>query len=327
MDVQRACAAARAVAGRHGIPVAEPRVLGSCNNTIVHLAPRQLVAKVCATSRRPAGAAMLGTELDVARHLVAAGAPIAAPSLELPAEVHRHDEHAITFWRYHAPSGAAPDAAAGGRALAAVHQALDTYPGPLPSFLSRQVRRAGRLIAEPNALPALPPPDRALLAAEHARLTAALEGRDLASRALHGDPHPANFLAARAGCLMIDFESACAGPLEWDLSALSEAAADCFAADPELLALLRRLRSICVVTWCWALRGRSEEVDRAARLHLERLRRLTPRRSSAAAPRRTERPGSTHWRQGPPGRTRRTRTSGPTQQAIERGSCSVPALG
>jgi hypothetical protein len=126
---------------------------------------------------------------------------------------------------------------------------------------------------------------------------------------------------------MIDFESACAGPLEWDLSALSEAAADCFAADPELLALLRRLRSICVATWCWALRGRSEEVDRAARLHLERLRRLTPRGSRAAAPRRTERSGSAHWRQGPPVRTRRTRTSGQSRQAIERGSCSVPALG
>ena len=39
----------------------------------------------------------------------------------------------------------------------------------------------------------------------------------------------------------------------WDLSALPHAAAD-LAADAGLLDMLRRLRSVCVATWCWAIR-------------------------------------------------------------------------
>jgi hypothetical protein len=276
MNAQHACAAARAVASRYGIDVPEPRVLGVWNNTIVHLAPWPLVAKVSAPASRPRGAALL-TELEVALHLQRAGAPTVAPSAEVPAQVHRHGDHFLTFWRHqaHDPSAALDDAAAA-RALEAVHRALDTYRRPLPSFLSRQVRRAGRLLEDPGALPALPAPERALLAAEQARLTAALANRAMDCRSLHGDPHRGNFLVVPGGCLMIDFESVCSGPVEWDLSALPEAAADLLAVDAELLELLRRLRSVCVATWCWARRGRAAEIDKAGRQHMDRLRQPTP---------------------------------------------------
>jgi Phosphotransferase enzyme family len=277
MNAQHACAAARAVARRHGIDVPKPRVLGVWNNTIVHLAPWPLVAKVSALASRPAGGAALRTELEVALHLQRAGAPTVAPSAEVPAEVHRQGDHVLTFWHHHAhdPSAALDDTAAA-RALEAVHRALDTYRRPLPSFLSRQVRRAGRLLADPGALPALPALERALLAAEHARLTAALADRAMDCRSLHGDPHRGNFLAGPGGCVMIDFELVCSGPVEWDLSALPEAAADLLAVDAELLGMLRQLRSVCVATWCWARRGRAAEIAQAARHHMDRLRQPAP---------------------------------------------------
>lgn len=284
MNAQQARAVARAVARRHGIEVPLPRVLGVWNNVIVHLAPQPLVAKVSALTSRPAAAGALRTELEIGLHLQRSGAPTIAPSPEVPAEVHRHGDHVLTFWRHkvHDPH-AVLDPAAAARALHQVHRALDTFPGPLPSFLSRQVRLSGRLLENPDALPRLPAPDRALLATEHARLKAALADRRLDCRALHGDPHRGNFLASPGGCVMIDFESVCRGPVEWDLSALPEAAANLFGADAELLDMLRRLRSVCVATWCWARRARAAEIDQAARRQLDLLRQYRPLRRLLAA--------------------------------------------
>jgi Ser/Thr protein kinase RdoA (MazF antagonist) len=245
-----------------------------CNNTVVHLAPLALVAKVCTVSRRPAGPAALAAEMDIALHLARSGAPIALPSQELPATVHKDDDHALTFWRYerHDPQ-LAVDGEAAGRALRECHRALDTYRARRPSFLDRQVARAGRLLADPRALPELPGPDRAFLDDQLHRLTAELHGRRLTWRLLHGDPHRGNPLVGRRRCLMIDFESVCTGPVEWDLSALPGAGAGLFPdADRELLALLRQLRSLCVAVWCSMNAARAAALRRAAALHLGLLR-------------------------------------------------------
>ena len=269
-----ASGAARAVAARYGIHAPGARVLTDCNNTVIHLAPLALVAKVCAVSRRPAGPATLAAELEIALHLGRSGAPIALPSTDLPATVHRDGDHALTFWRYerHDPQLAVKGEAAG-RALRECHRALDTYRGRRPSFLDRQVARAGRLLADPRALPELPGPDRAFLEAQHHRLTAELHGRRLTPRLLHGDPHRGNLLVGRRRCLMIDFESVCVGPLEWDLSALPGEGAGLFPhVDRGLLALLRQLRSLCVAVWCSVHAARAGELRRAAALHLGLLR-------------------------------------------------------
>ena len=73
---ERAVAAAVAVAARHGISAGQPRVLWDSNNTVVHLHPAQVVAKVAANERRPEGAVALSRELAVAAHLAALGAPV-----------------------------------------------------------------------------------------------------------------------------------------------------------------------------------------------------------------------------------------------------------
>jgi hypothetical protein len=178
----------------------------------------------------------------------------------MPAEVWRHGEHALTFWTYHEQHRGEPlDPRTAGWVLQRCHQALDTYQGTLPSFLERQVAAAGRALADPGALSTLPAATRAALTTEHAALSAALAGRDARWRALHGDPHRRNFLATSRGCLMIDFESACAGPLEWDLSALPDGPAGVFrSVDAELLGILRRLRRVCVSVWWWRRPRRTE---------------------------------------------------------------------
>ena len=69
---------------------------------------------------------------------------------------------------------------------------------------------------------------------------------------------------------MIDFESSCAGPVEWDLSALPADEASAWGdVDCDLLALLRRVRS---VIWCRTRAGSGPAVERAAAAHLDLLR-------------------------------------------------------
>jgi Ser/Thr protein kinase RdoA (MazF antagonist) len=266
--------AACSVAARYGIRAPGARELMDRNNTVVHLAPLALVAKVCTVSRRPAGPAALAAEMDIALHLARSGAPIALPSPELPATVHEDGDHALTFWRYeHHDPQLAVDGEVAGRALRECHRALDTYGGRRPSFLDRQVARPGRLLADPRALPELPGPDRAFLDDQLHRLMAELHRRRLTWRLLHGDPHRGNLLVGRRHCLMIDFESVCTGPVEWDLSALPGGGAGLFPdADRDLLALLRQLRSLCVAVWCSMHAARAPDLRRAAAMHLGLLR-------------------------------------------------------
>ena len=92
-------------------------------------------------------------------------------------------------------------------------------------------------------------------------------------QALHGSPHSGNWLSAPSGPLLLDFETACRGPLEWDLSAMSDDDVAKFpSADLEVLSLLRRVRSLCVAVKCWIEPDRAPELAEAAQVHLRLLR-------------------------------------------------------
>jgi hypothetical protein len=273
--------AAQAVASRYGIRARRPRLLHDANNFVVHLAPSPVVAKVCPASAGIRGWCKLTAELEIARHLVDAGAAVVGPSPELPPQAYRERGYSMTFWRHHHHDPHARiSGAAAGDALAQVHRALVGYSGPLPSFLDRQPRRTSRILSDPAALSDIPGAERAFLRREHSNILSRLGECRFDYRALHGDPHRGNFLVTRDGCLMIDFESVCSGPTEWDLSALPGGGASCFAVDQELVMLLRRLRSLCVAVWCWSRPVRATELDRAARAHFALLRQSPPRGDS-----------------------------------------------
>jgi hypothetical protein len=73
--------------------------------------------------------------------------------------------------------------------------------------------------------------------------------------------------------MLLDFETACRGPLEWDLAALDDAALTLFpGVDRELIVLLRRMRSVCVAAKCWVEPTRARDVFEAAHVHLKLLR-------------------------------------------------------
>ena len=243
------------------------------NNVVVHLAPSPVVAKICRSSFGDFGWRKLATELEIARHLVRAGAPVVGPSPELPPGPHVQGDFAMTFWRHqdHDPDALATSGGAG-HALAQVHEALDSYPDTFPSFLDRQVRRTAKILFGESAPSPHPTFDRDFLCSQYLSITSELHDRKLRCRTLHGDPHRGNVLVSKAGYLLIDFESVCSGPLEWDLSALPGLGAGAFFVDEDLLSLLRRLRSLCVAVWCWTRARSSTELDRIARNHMGLLR-------------------------------------------------------
>jgi hypothetical protein len=139
--------AAQEIAQRHGIAAEQARVLHDATNVGVHLAPSPVVAKICRGSVGDHGWRKLATELEIARHLIRAGAPVVGPSQELPPGPHVQGDFAMTFWRHqdHDPDALATSRGAG-HALAQVHEGLDSYPETLPSFLDRQVRRTARIL-------------------------------------------------------------------------------------------------------------------------------------------------------------------------------------
>jgi hypothetical protein len=265
--------AAQEIARSHGIAAEQARVLHDANNVVVHLAPSPVVAKICRASVGDHGWRKLATELEIARHLVRAGAPVVGPSQELPPGPHVQGDFAMTFWRHqdHDPDAVATSRGAG-RALAEVHEALDSYPETFPSFLDRQVKRAEKILFSESAPSPLPTSERAFLCSQYLSITSELHDRKLRCRTLHGDPHRGNLLVSKAGYLMIDFESVCSGPIEWDLSALPGLGASAFSVDQDLLSLLRRLRSLCVAVWCWTRSRSCIATDCAARNHMDLLR-------------------------------------------------------
>jgi hypothetical protein len=266
--------AAQEIAQRHGIAAREARILHDANNVVVHLAPSPVVAKICRSSFGGHGWRKLATELEIAQHLVRAGAPVVGPSSELPPGPHVLGDFAMTFWRHQAHDPDAPATSRGaGHALAQVHEALDSYPETFPSFLDRQVRRTAKILFGESAAP-LPHPtfDPDFLCSQYQSITLELHDRKLRFRTLHGDPHRGNVLVSKAGYLLIDFESVCSGPLEWDLSALPGLGVGAFYVDEDLLSLLRRLRSLCVAVWCWTRARSSSALDRIAMNHMGLLR-------------------------------------------------------
>jgi len=249
--------------------VSHPRVLHHSNNVLVHLASAPVVAKVAETSHRRQGAASIARELAVGRFLAGRNAPTVPPATILPAGPHSTDGLELAFWDY-CPHD--PDARGAGYSLAALHDALSGYPDELPPFTA-QVEHAGAVLAA-EPLPALAASDREFLTRLHDKLLTTLAASPLRMRPLHGEAHLGNLLATARGLRWVDFEAACLGPLEWDLTGLPNEALKAFpSVDRSLLGLLRDLRSCCVAAWCWRSPARAPELQEAAEFHLRRLRR------------------------------------------------------
>lgn len=264
--------AAVGVAAEFGIVAERPAVIKDSNNTIVHLAPAAVVAKVGTSHFRDAELESLERDLEVAAYLVECGAPVIAPARGVARGPHHVAGVTVTLWQYAEPvRAAALDPTEVAAALKTVHEALVDYTGELPPF-SLELDDAKRLL-QPDRSPALAPTDRSFLRSVVGELEEALAHLVTPTRPLHGSPHSGNWLRARKGLLLLDFETACRGPIEWDIAALDDAAVDFFPeVNRDLIGLLRRMRSVCVATKCWIEPNRAPEVFEAAHIHLKLLR-------------------------------------------------------
>jgi hypothetical protein len=270
----RAIEASAAVARNLGIDCSRAIILKDSNNTIVHLAPAAIVAKVATTTIRPDAPALLERELSIGLHLASRLAPIAPPASSVAPGPHRHGATVLTLWelRDHDPDrGVEPALLAA--ALKRFHEAFAGYAGELPAFTG-QVEEAGRVVSDPSRTPTLPQDDREFLRAVQQRMVISIKSFDFLVRPLHGDPHlDGNLLRTAEGPLFVDFEASCFGPKEWDLSSLGEEVASFYPpVDSALLEIMSLTRSLCVVTWCWTQPERAPEVEEAAHFHLSRLR-------------------------------------------------------
>jgi hypothetical protein len=155
----------------------------------------------------------------------------------------------------------------GYRLLRELRRTLDSYRGHLPSFIA-SIRSC---LSSVESGTQLARSDANLLVSVLTNGLAHLGELQLPAVPLHGDPHAGNLIEASRGFLWLDFESACLGPIEWDLTALP---AD--HAPPQFLTpalhLFLQIRRACVVTWCSQRPSRGPREHEAIAYHLAALR-------------------------------------------------------
>jgi len=271
----RAVKAATKIGATYGIKSDAPIVLKDSNNTIIHLAPSPVVAKVATSTLRKQHVSSLEHELNVALHLTSSDAPIVPPSREPPPAVYRDGDLAVTFWQY-CPGEVReeidhPELIA---AVKAFHLAFANYRGGLKPFTEKyeechSLLDCDRLSAELRLA------DRKFLRQVYGHLCARLQTFDYECVPAHEEIHGGNVLWRDTKPLLIDFESCCLAPREVDFLSFSERNLSALPyLNKRLMEILAGFKSFCVAVWCWSQPDRAPEVREAAEYHLSRLRNL-----------------------------------------------------
>ncbi|MFA9441232.1 phosphotransferase [Uliginosibacterium sp. sgz301328] len=217
-DQAAACVAA--FAREHGLAVSVPRVLAHWSNVLVHLAPLPIVARVAATTAliRPDVLQRLAREVSLAAFLDDGGIDVVPPSGLLPPGPHSRDGFVFSFWQWVDVVDEPPTPEEMAPRLRRLHEALVAYRGELPGF-DRLIGEIGDWIATARDKTILNAGDADMLAAAHGEVIDWFARHGFPAQALHGDAQGPNLLRTRDGRLLWnDFEDACCGPIEWDLT-------------------------------------------------------------------------------------------------------------
>jgi hypothetical protein len=230
--VEKAVAAAVAVATEQGLRVAEAIPVGTGSNVIVHLLPHPIVARVmCGTVvLHPDPHAWLTREIDVGAFLAERMTAVVAPTKEIDPGPYVSADLWMSFWEHVEVRETPLEALEIGRALRALHDALAEYRGPLP--------RSAVLYEIDWLLDALSGDDGVSeLSAERDRLAEVIHALEHATdqQPIHADAGLSNLLATSSGPRWNDLEDVCIGTIDWDVAGvLSDARAahgDAFSAE------------------------------------------------------------------------------------------------
>jgi len=239
---------ARSLAERQGCAWQNVRVLQSTNALVVFLASCSLVIK---SGQWPDSDAGMLREHRICRELHALGEPVPQPLGE--PLVDQTTAMVATAWRYvDSIPLAEPSPAEIALALRRLHEALQQTTTELPDY-GHWFDLFAESLFDDAEMANLDAEDRDGLRRAYASLRPRIEARPYAPMRLHGDPHTGNMVRTSAGLVILDLETVCVGPLEWDLASLDSGVADNYGdrIDPELLRLLREMNRVRVATWCF----------------------------------------------------------------------------
>lgn len=198
-----------------GLDDRDARLLRFTNNAVYRLAHDPVVVRIVGSHALRHRASKV---VRVAGMLAEHGVPAVRPLPGVPQPV-RVGEHVATLWETVPPAGRRPGPRALAELLRRVHDLpLDGLIGVLPDWDPLDDVR--RRVADAEELDGR---DRAFLLGECAEVAEELAGLRFPLRRglVHGDAHLGNVIPESAGPVLCDFDSACVGPPEWDLTPLA----------------------------------------------------------------------------------------------------------
>ena len=245
--VPRAVAAAVSTAASLDLSVDDAIVLHDSNKLTLRLLPCDVLARVAPVAHQVAQ-----FEVELAQRLAESGCPVAALEPRVDPRVYERDGFVLTLWTYYEPAAPRKVSPAGyASALERLHAGLRKLDIPAPHFTDR-VEQAQQLVASRDRTPALAHADRELLDDTLRRLRRVIGGRGGAEQLLHGEPHPGNVLTTKNGLLLIDLETCCRGPVEFDLAHAPEEVSEHYpGVNHDLLRECRVLVLAMITTWRW----------------------------------------------------------------------------
>ncbi|MFD3515666.1 phosphotransferase [Streptomyces sp. NPDC058657] len=266
-DLRRAVEAARSAVSELGLQADEVAVVHNSDRVALRLAPCEVLVRVAPVAQR----ADAEFEVEVARRLTEAGAPVAELDPRVAPGVLVRDGLVLSFWTYYPPTGPGVAPADYADAFVRHHAALRRIALDAPHFTAR-VAAALNVVNDRELSPGLPDAEREFLSGTLGGLGAAVGAARTGDQLLHGEPHPGNLLSTRRGPLFVDLATCCRGPVEFDLAHAPEEVARHYAgADHDLVHRCRALNWAMFSAWRWR---RDDQMPGRARERVEGLARV-----------------------------------------------------
>ncbi len=243
-------------------------VLHDSNRLAVRLRPCDVLARVAHVTHRTRA----GLEVEVARRLSETDSPVAALEPRVEPRVYQRDGFAVTLWTYYEPLPSRDVSPAEyAHSLERLHAGMQRIDVSVPHFTDR-VAEAQWLVGNRADTPELVNRDRELLGYTLRRLSGVISNHRADEQLLHGEPHPDNLLRTNKGLLVIDLETCCRGPVEFDIAHAPDEVSEHYpTANQDLVRACRILTLAMVATWRW---DRDDQLPNGRQLGTEWLRQV-----------------------------------------------------